>query len=488
MSAASASPPAPGGDSFDAIVIGAGQAGPPLAERMSQAGWRVAVIERSRVGGTCVNTGCIPTKAMVASAHAAWVVREAARWGVRVPAGADVDLAEVVARKDRISGQSRQNVERWLGGMNGVELIRGHARFEDPHTVVVDGRRLRAARFFLNVGGRPAQPGVEGLDAVPWLSNASIMRVDALPEHLVVVGGSYIGLEFAQMFRRFGSQVTVVQRGPRLVPREDDDVADAVRAMLEREGVAIRTGAECVRLAPAEAGEAGGAGGAGRADRVAKVRVHVSCQTGEPEVVGSHVLIATGRRPNTDDLGLDRAGVTLDERGYVVVDDRLRSNVPHIWALGDCNGRGAFTHTSWNDFEVMAANLFDGADRGIGDRVVSYALYTDPPLARIGLSEREVRASGRPALIGTRPMARVGRAIEKGETEGFIKLLVDAGTKAILGAMVLGVDGDEAVQSLLDVIASRRPYTEVLTGGVRIHPTVSELLPTVLQSLKPLAP
>lgn len=474
MSAASVSPPAPGGESFDAIVIGAGQAGPPLAERMSQAGWRVAVIERSRVGGTCVNTGCIPTKAMVASAHAAWVVREAARWGVRVPAGASVDLSEVIARKDRISGQSRQNVERWLGGMNGVELIRGHARFEDPHTVVVDGRRLRAERFFLNVGGRPAQPGVEGLDAVPWLSNASIMRLDALPEHLVVVGGSYIGLEFAQMFRRFGSQVTVVQRGPRLVPREDDDVADAVRAMLEREGLAIRTGAECVRLAPAEAGAAG------------HVRVHVSCQTGEPEVLGSHVLIATGRRPNTDDLGLDRAGVTLDERGYVVVDDRLRSSVPHIWALGDCNGRGAFTHTSWNDFEVMAANLFDGADRGIGERVVSYALYTDPPLARIGLSEREVRASGRPALIGTRPMTRVGRAIEKGETEGFIKLLVDAETKAILGAMVLGVDGDEAVQSLLDVIASRRPYTEVLTGGVRIHPTVSELLPTVLQSLKPL--
>ncbi|WP_416757623.1 FAD-containing oxidoreductase [Roseateles sp. So40a] len=476
MSAASVSPPAPGGESFDAIVIGAGQAGPPLAERMSQAGWRVAVIERSRVGGTCVNTGCIPTKAMVASAHAAWVVREAARWGVRVPAGASVDLSEVIARKDRISGQSRQNVERWLGGMNGVELIRGHARFEDPHTVVVDGRRLRAERFFLNVGGRPAQPGVEGLDAVPWLSNASIMRLDALPEHLVVVGGSYIGLEFAQMFRRFGSQVTVVQRGPRLVPREDDDVADAVRAMLEREGLAIRTGAECVRLAPAEAGAAG------------HVRVHVSCQTGEPEVLGSHVLIATGRRPNTDDLGLDRAGVTLDERGYVVVDDRLRSSVPHIWALGDCNGRGAFTHTSWNDFEVMAANLFDGADRGIGERVVSYALYTDPPLARIGLSEREVRASGRPALIGTRPMTRVGRAIEKGETEGFIKLLVDAETKAILGAMVLGVDGDEAVQSLLDVIASRRPYTEVLTGGVRIHPTVSELLPTVLQSLKPLEP
>ncbi|ANH68266.1 FAD-containing oxidoreductase [Mitsuaria sp. 7] len=457
-------------DSFDAIVIGAGQAGPALAERMSQAGWRVAVIERSRVGGTCVNTGCIPTKAMVASAHAAWVVREAARWGVRVPAQVGVDLPAVVARKERISGQSRENVEKWLRGMPHVELIMGHARFEDPHTVSVGGRRLRAERFFINVGGRPAQPGVEGLDSVPWLTNASIMKLEELPRHLVVVGGSYIGLEFAQMFRRFGSEVTVVQRGPRLVPREDADVSEALRGILEREGLTIRTGAECVKLAPAEEG----------------VAVQVNCQTGEPEVRGSHVLIATGRKPNTDDLGLDLAGVRLDERGNIVVDDQLRSSVPHIWALGDCNGRGAFTHTSWNDFEVTAANLFDGADRGVGDRVVTYALYTDPPLARIGLGEQEVRASGRPALIGTRPMARVGRAIEKGETEGFIKILVDAESKAILGAMVLGVDGDEAVQSLLDVIASKRPYTDVTAGGVRIHPTVSELLPTVLQSLKPL--
>ncbi len=457
-------------DTFDAVVIGAGQAGPALAERMSQAGWRVAVIERSRVGGTCVNTGCIPTKALVASARAAWVVREAARWGVRVPEHLGVDLPAVIARKDRISGQSRQNVEKWLRGMDRVELVMGHARFVDPHTVDVDGRLLRAERFFINVGGRPAQPGVEGLDAVPWLSNASIMKLEELPRHLVVVGGSYIGLEFAQMFRRFGAEVTVVQRGPRLVPREDPDVAEALRGILEREGLTIRTGAECVKLAPAEEG----------------VSVSVNCQTGEPEVLGSHVLIATGRKPNTDDLGLDRAGVRMDERGNIVVDDKLRSSVPHIWALGDCNGRGAFTHTSWNDFEVMAANLFDGADRGVGDRVVTYALYTDPPLARVGLGEQEVRASGRPALIGTRPMTRVGRAIEKGETEGFIKILVDAGSKAILGATVLGVDGDETVQSLLDAIALRRPYDEVLAGGVRIHPTVSELLPTVLQSLKPL--
>ncbi len=457
-------------DSFDAIVIGAGQAGPPLAERMSQAGWRVAVIERSRVGGTCVNAGCIPTKAMVASAHAAWVVREAARWGVRVPEQVGVDLPAVIARKARISGQSRESVEKWLRGMPKVELIMGHARFEDPHTVVVDGRRLRADRFFINVGGRPAQPGVEGLDTVPWLTNASIMQLQELPRHLVVVGGSYIGLEFAQMFRRFGSEVTVVQRGPRLVPREDADVAEALRGILERDGLTIRTGAECVKLAPAEEG----------------VAVQVNCQTGEPEVRGSHVLIATGRKPNTDDLGLDRAGVRVDERGNIVVDDQLRSSVPHIWALGDCNGRGAFTHTSWNDFEVTAANLLDGADRSVGGRVVTYALYTDPPLARIGLGEQEVRASGRPALIGTRPMTRVGRAIEKGETEGFIKILVDAESKAILGAMVLGVDGDEAVQSLLDVMAFKRPYTDVTEGGVRIHPTVSELLPTVLQSLKPL--
>ena len=461
-------------DIFDAIVIGAGQAGSPLAERMSKEGWRVAVIERSRVGGTCVNTGCIPTKALVASAHAAWVVREAARWGVHAAHHPGVDLAAVMARKDRISGTSRQNVEAWLRGMANVELIMGHARFVDPHTVEVDGRRLRADRFFLNVGGRPAQPGVQGLDSVPWLTNASIMRLTELPRHLLVVGGSYIGLEFAQMFRRFGAEVSVVQRGPQLVPREDADVAEALRVLLEEEGITIRTGAECVRLAPAE-------GGSG------DIAVHVDCQRGDPVLRASHVLVATGRRPNTDDLGLAQAGVALDERGNIVVNDQLVSSVPHIWALGDCNGRGAFTHTSWNDFEVVAASIFDGESRGVGDRLVTYALYTDPPLARIGMSEREVRATGRPALIGTRPMTRVGRAVEKGEDKGFIKILVDRQTQAILGASILGVDGDEAIHSLLDVTVARRPYTEVMKG-VRIHPTVSELLPTVLQSLKPLGP
>ncbi|WP_067062760.1 mercuric reductase [Roseateles chitosanitabidus] len=490
-------------DSFDAIVIGAGQSGPPLAERMSREGWRVAVIERSRVGGTCVNTGCIPTKALVASAHAAWVVREAARWGVRATEASGVDLAAVMARKDRISGKSRQNVEAWLRGMANVELVRGHARFIDPHTLEVDGRRLRADRFFINVGGRPAQPGVEGLDSVPWLTNASIMRLTELPRHLVVVGGSYIGLEFAQMFRRFGSAVTVVQRGPQLVPREDPDVAEALRALLEEEGIAIRTGAECVRLAPAAGASGGDRDGPGRlglpagpspsgdgvsADAQAgDIAVHVDCQRGDPVLRASHVLVATGRRPNTDDLGLEQAGVQLDDRGNIVVNDQLVSSVPHIWALGDCNGRGAFTHTSWNDFEVVAANLFDRESRGVGDRLVTYALYTDPPLARIGMSEREVRASGRPALIGTRPMTRVGRAVEKGEDKGFIKILVDRETQAILGASILGVDGDEAIHSLLDVTVARRPWTEVMKG-VRIHPTVSELLPTVLQSLQPLPP
>jgi len=455
---------------FDAIVIGAGQAGPPLAERLSQAGWRVAVIERARVGGTCVNTGCIPTKAMVASAHAAWVVQQAQRWGVKGPGHAEVDLAAVLARKDRISGKSRQSVELWLRGMRQVELIMGHARFEDAHTVLVGDRRLSAPHIFINVGGRPAQPGVQGLQEVPWLTNASIMHLDRLPRHLVVVGGSYIGLEFAQMFRRFGSDVTVVQRGRQLVPKEDPDVAQALQHMLEAEGITVRCGAECVRLAPAR-------------DEIA---VEVNCTEGEPRLHGSHVLVATGRQPNTHDLGLDRAGVAVDERGYIQVDDQLRTSVPHIWALGDCNGRGAFTHTSWNDFEVVAANLLDKAGRTIKDRLVTYALYTDPPLARIGMSEQEVRKSGRPALIGTRPMSRVGRAVEKGEDTGFIKLIVDAESRAIISATVLGVDGDEAIHSLLDVMAAGRPYTDVTTGGVRIHPTVSELLPTVLQSLKPM--
>ncbi len=463
-------------DTFDALVIGAGQAGPPLAERMSQAGWRVAVIERAQVGGTCVNTGCIPTKAMVASAHAAWVVQQAQRWGIDVPPGARVDLAAVRARKDRIAGQSRDSVQKWLDGMAHVTLVRGHARFVDPHTVAVGDRRLRAERIFLNVGGRPATFGVEGLDQVPYLTNASIMRLDQVPAHLVVVGGSYIGLEFAQMFRRFGAAVTVVQRGPQLVPREDPDVAVALKSMLEDEGITVRLHADCVRVErrPGHEGEPDG------------VTVHIDCQQGEPSVHGSHLLMATGRRPNTDDLGLDLAGVAKDERGHVTVDDHLRTSQPHIWALGDCHGRGAFTHTAWNDFEVLAAHLFDGAQRGIGDRLVTYALYTDPPLGRIGLTEQEVRASGRPALIGTRPMSRVGRAVEKGETVGFIKLLIDQQTRAIVGASILGVDGDEAVQTLLDVMASRRPWTEVM-NGVRIHPTVSELLPTVLQAAKPLA-
>lgn len=456
---------------FDALVIGAGQAGPALAERLAKAGQRVAVIERSRVGGTCVNTGCIPTKAMVASAHAAWVVQHADRWGVRPPTRPSVDLAAVLARKDRISGQSRRNVEQWLRGMDGVELVMGHARFVDAHMVRVGDRLLRGERIFLNVGGRPASPGIQGLADVPWLTNASIMRLDRLPRHLVVVGGSYIGLEFAQMFRRFGAEVTVVQRGAQLVPREDADVAAALRELLENEGIAVRVGAECIRVAPER-------------DHLA---VDVNCRDGEPRVLGSHLLVATGRRPNTDDLDLDQAGVRLDERGHVEVDDRLRSSVPHIWALGDCNGRGAFTHTSWNDFEVVAANLLDNADRDIGDRVVTYALYTDPPLARIGMTEREVRATGRAALMGIRPMSRVGRAVEKGEEAGFIKVLVDAETKAVLGASILGVDGDEAIQSLLDLVVSRRPWTDVL-DGVRIHPTVSELLPTVLQGMKPLAP
>ncbi|KAI1697994.1 pyridine nucleotide-disulfide oxidoreductase domain-containing protein [Ditylenchus destructor] len=374
--------------------------------------------------------------------------------------------------RDRALARRRHLRQHRLHSDQGAERRAGHGPCALHRPAHHRGRRasLRADRFFINVGGRPAQPGVQGLDSVSWLTNASIMRLTELPRYLVVVGGSYIGLEFAQMFRRFGAEVSVVQRGPQLVPREDADVAEALRALLEDEGLTIRTGAECVRLAPAE----GGAGAGG------DIAVHVDCQRGDPVLRASHVLVATGRRPNTDDLGLEHAGVALDERGNIVVDDRLVSSVPHIWALGDCNGRGAFTHTSWNDFEVVAANLFDGASRGVGQRLVTYALYTDPPLARIGLSEREVRATGRPALIGTRPMTRVGRAVEKGEDKGFIKILVDQETQAILGASILGVDGDEAIHSLLDVTVSKRPYTEVM-NGVRIHPTVSELLPTVLQ-------
>ncbi len=454
---------------FDAIVVGTGQAGPPLAGRLTAAGWKVAIIERKKFGGTCVNTGCIPTKTMVASAYAAHLARRAHDYGVLLDAGVRVDMKAVKARKDEISGKSRTGVESSLRGMKNCTVFEGHARFESPKEISVGANRLTADKIFINVGGRAVHPPMPGLDQISYLNNSSMMEVDFLPRHLVVVGGSYIGLEFGQMYRRFGAEVTIIEKGPRLIGREDEDVSAAIQEILEKEGIQLRLNAECISFAK-------------HADGVA---VHVDCQSGPPDVTGSHVLLAIGRRPNTDDLGLDKAGVATDSRGYIVVDDELRTSVPGIWALGDCNGKGAFTHTSYNDFEIVAANLLDGDSRRVSDRIQAYALYIDPPLGRAGMTVAEVRRSGRQALIGQRPMTRVGRAVEKGESQGFMKIVVDAGSKEILGAAILGVGGDEVVHSILDVMYTKAPYT-VLQRAMHIHPTVTELVPTILGELKPL--
>jgi pyruvate/2-oxoglutarate dehydrogenase complex dihydrolipoamide dehydrogenase (E3) component len=451
---------------FDAIIVGAGQAGPPLAGRLTDAGQTVAVVERKHIGGTCVNNGCIPTKTLVASAHTAHVARRGDDFGIAV-GSVTVDMKKVKARKDRIMLDDRAGVESWLDGMKGCTVIRGHARFEDPHTLRVDDELISADRIFLNVGGRAVVPETPGLSDVDYLTNVSILELDEVPEHLVIVGGSYIALEFAQMYRRFGAGVTVVERGSRLTAREDPDVSDAIKDILEGEGIDVLLGANDIRVAR-------------NGDGVA-----LTPRDGADQIVGSHLLMAVGRRPNTDDLALDRAGVQTDRRGYIVVDDQLRTNVEHIWAMGDCNGRGAFTHTSYNDFEIVAANLLDDDPRRVSDRIPTYALYIDPPLGRAGLTVTQVRESGRKALVGFRPMTRVGRAVEKGETQGFMKVVVDAETHQILGAAILGVGGDEVIHSILDVMSAKAPY-DTLARTMHIHPTVSELVPTMLQEMKPL--
>jgi pyruvate/2-oxoglutarate dehydrogenase complex dihydrolipoamide dehydrogenase (E3) component len=455
---------------FDAIVIGSGQAGPSLTARLTGAGMSVAFIEREHFGGTCVNDGCIPTKTLVASAQAAHMARRAGDYGVRITGSIDVDMKAVKARKDEISGHSRSGVEKWLRGMQGCTIFWGSARFTGPKQVAVNGEDLTAEKIFINVGGRASVPPFPGLEEVEYLTNSSMMDVDFLPDHLMIIGGSYVGLEFAQMYRRFGSAVTVVEMQPRLIAREDEDVAAAVGEILEQEGIDIRLNAKCISAARHDKG----------------ISVTVECAEGPPQVIGSHLLLAVGRRPNTDDLGLDKARVRIDERGYIEVDDQLRTNVPGIWALGDCNGKGAFTHTAYNDFEIVAANLLDNDRRSIADRVTAYALYIDPPLGRAGMTERQVRERKEPTLIAKRPMTKVGRAVEKGETEGFMKILVRASDGRLLGASVLGVGGDEVIHCIVDLMYAGAPYT-VLQRAMHIHPTVSELLPTMMGELKPLA-
>jgi pyruvate/2-oxoglutarate dehydrogenase complex dihydrolipoamide dehydrogenase (E3) component len=453
---------------FDAIIIGAGQAGPPLAGRLTAAGMSVALIERKLFGGTCVNTGCMPTKTLVASARAAHVARRAADYGVTIAGSIAIDMAIVKARKDKVVREARSGVETWLKGMAGCTVFLGDAQFLSPREVAVGGETLTADRIFLNVGGRAAVPEMPGVHDVDYLTNTSILDLDMVPRHLIIIGGSYIGLEFAQIYRRLGSDVTIVEKMARLITREDEDVSAEVRTILEREGIAVRTHAECIRFAPH--GE--------------DIAVGVDCTDGPPEMIGSHVLLAVGRQPNTRDLGLDKAGVKLDPRGYVEVDDQLRTNVPGIWAMGDCNGKGAFTHTAYNDFEIVAANLLDNDPRRVSDRITAYALYIDPPLGRVGMTEAEARKTGRRIRVGRRPMARVGRAVEKGETQGFMKLVVDAESDEILGAAILGVEGDEAIHGILDLMYAKAP-ARTLRRAVHIHPTVSELLPTIAEELGP---
>jgi pyruvate/2-oxoglutarate dehydrogenase complex dihydrolipoamide dehydrogenase (E3) component len=455
---------------LDAIVIGTGQAGPSLAARFAAAGKTVAIIERHKFGGTCVNTGCIPTKTMVASAYVAHVARLGAEYGFSINGDVRVDMKRVKARKDEISGRSNRGVEESLRGLKNCTVIHGHARFQSSKTVAVNDEVLQADNIFINVGGRASVPEMPGIHDVPFLTNSSMMNIDFLPEHLVVVGGSYVGLEFAQMYRRFGSEVTIVEMGPRLIGREDEDVSQAVREILEAEGIKIRLNAKCISLTK----------------HGSEVAVRLECLEGPPEGLGTHVLLAVGRTPNTHDLGLDRAGVATDDRGYIIVDDQLQTNVPGIWALGDCNGQGAFTHTSYNDYEIVADNLFNADHRRVSDRIQAYALYIDPPLGRCGMTEAEIRKSGRAALATKYPMSRVSRAVEKGETQGVIKISVDAETKQILGAAILGTGGDEVIHVLLDIMYAKAPYT-VVQRAMHIHPTVAEYLPTILSKLEPFA-
>lgn len=456
-------------NTFDAIVIGTGQAGPSLARRLAGAGMKVAIVERGRFGGTCVNTGCTPTKTLVACAYAVHMARRGADFGFSTGGPVNVDMKRVKARKDHVAGLSTRGVERSMRDLENGTVYQGHARFRSSNEVEVGGEVLRAGRIFINVGARAAVPDIPGLDQVDYLTNSSMMEVDYLPRHLLVLGGSYIGLEFGQMYRRFGSAVTIVEVGPRLVAREDEDVSAAIAEFLSREGVDIQTNAKCLRVSR-------------RGDDIV---MQLDCRGAVREAAGSHLLIATGRKPNTDDLGLDRAGVSVDKRGYIEVDDELRTSVPGIWALGDCNGRDAFTHTAYNDFEIVAANLFDGEHRRVGDRLSAYALYTDPPLGRVGMTEAEVRRSGRRALVGRVAMEDVSRAFEKGETEGFMKLIVDADTSQILGASFLGTSGDEVVHSILATMYAKAPYT-VLQRAVHIHPTIAEFIPVILGDLAPL--
>ncbi len=454
---------------YDAIVIGAGQAGPSLAAKLVSENLKTAIIERKLFGGTCVNTGCIPTKTLVASARAAYMARRGEDFGVDISGDIKMDMKKVKARKDAVVQQSNQGVTGWMKNMDGLDVYEGHGQLESEKVVSVNGEQLQADKIFINVGARARVPDMPGLNEIEYFTNSNIMNVDFLPEHLIIIGGSYIGLEFAQMYRRFGSDVTVIEMSERLIPREDQDVSETVQEILENEGVNIRLGAECISFAK----------------KSSQIAVTDSCNNEKREVLGSHVLLAVGRQANTHDLGLDKAGVKTNQFGIIKVDDVLETNVPGIWAIGECNGKGAFTHTSYNDYEIVADNLFGTKTRTVSDRILCYGLFIDPPLGRVGLTEQQVRDSGKKALIGKMMMSRIGRAKERGEIQGFMKVLIDAETDEILGANILGIGGDEIIHLFIDIMYAKKPY-HVIKNAVHVHPTVAELIPTMLQDLKEL--
>ncbi|MGA8408319.1 MAG: mercuric reductase [Candidatus Acidiferrales bacterium] len=452
---------------FDAIVIGSGQAGKPLSYALADLGWKIAFIERAELGGSCINTGCTPTKTMVASAQVAHYARSAARWGVRA-SDVSVDLPAVVARQNKVVQDFRDAIQKRINDRPSIRLVRAHGRFSGPHQVEAGGETFESEKIFIDTGTRAEIPGIPGIDSVPFLTNASIIELQELPKHLLVMGGGYIGLEFGQMFRRFGSRVTIIHRGERILPREDPDITAILQKALEAEGIEFELAAKTTRVE----------------NRGGEIALAFDGPQGSKTVAGSHLLVATGRKPNTDELSLDKAGVQTDARGYIQVNGRMETGVPGIWATGDVKGGPAFTHISYNDYQILYANLIEGKNLSTENRYLPYALFTDPPLGRVGITEQDARASGRKFKMGTFPMSSVARAIERDETTGLMKIIVDAENDQILGAAILGSEGGEVVQILGAMILAKAPYT-VLKGAVYIHPTLAEGFFGLLESVKP---
>jgi pyruvate/2-oxoglutarate dehydrogenase complex dihydrolipoamide dehydrogenase (E3) component len=451
---------------FDVIVIGSGQSGTPLVFKMASAGKKVAFIEKKHFGGTCINNGCTPTKAYVASARRIWVASRGEDLGVIIPKGALVDLKKVKERKDALIKESIDSIGKGVEDDDNITLFEGEARFTGEKTVSVNNTELKADEIYINVGARAVIP--DPFRELDYLTNESILQLEELPDHLIIIGGSYLGLEFAQIFRRFGSMVTVVEKDPKIIGREDDEISGQILDFLKEEGIEFRLSATCIE---------------GIKNRDGSVTLKLECDEGEPEVTGSHILLAVGRRPNTDTLNPEAGGIEIDERGYIRVDDFLETRVKGVYALGDCNGKGAFTHTSYNDYEIIAANRFSGESRKVTDRIMTYCLYTDPPLGRAGMNKTEAKGKGYEIMEAKMPMDKINRAREKGETRGSMSVIVDSKTSKILGASVLGVGGDEIISGILNIMYAGVSYT-VIRDSVIPHPTVSELIPSMLERLE----